>query len=62
MEDNNYYVVNCDILMRNCFLDSEVREGFILRFKEIVKDEYKPYISGVNVNNIIKLVPIDDVY
>lgn len=62
MEDNNYYVVNCDILMRNCFLDNEVREGFILRFKEIVKDEYKPYINGVNVNNIIKLVPINDVY
>lgn len=60
MEDNNYYLVNCDILMRNCFLDDEIREGFVLRFKDIVKDEYKPYINGVNVNQIMKLVPIDD--
>ena len=60
MEDKNYYLVNVDLLMRNCFLDDEIREGFILRFKQIIKDEFKDYINGVNVNNIIKLVPIKD--
>lgn len=60
MEDSNYYLVNCDILMRNCFLDDEIREGFILRFKQIVKDEYKDYINGVNVNKILTLSPIKE--
>lgn len=60
MEDNNYYLVNVDLLMRNCFLDEEIREGFILRFKQIIKDEFKDYINGVNVNSIVKLVPIKE--
>lgn len=60
MRDDNYYLVNCDILMNNVFLDNEIREGFILRFKEIIKDEYKDYINGVNVNKILTLTPIKD--
>ena len=61
MQDNNYYCINVDLLMRNCFLDDEIREGFILRFKDIIKEEYKPYINGVNVNKILKLQPIDSI-
>ena len=59
-EDPNYYLVNCDLLMNNVFLDNEIREGFILRFKEIIKDEYKDYINGVNVNSILTLTPIKE--
>ena len=61
-EDPNYYLVNCDLLMNNVFLDNEIREGFILRFKEIIKDEYKDYINGVNVNSILTLTPIKGIF
>lgn len=60
MARKNAYEIQVSVLLKDCFLDSDIREELILHFKDYIDEKFRENVVGINVNKVIELTVKED--